>query len=38
MQDLYLVVRYTRNWIHYGFMAHIAICVIVAAAEGVLGK
>jgi len=38
MQDVYLVVRFTRNWIHYGFLTHIAICVLVAALEGVLGK
>ena len=38
MQDLYLVVRFTRNWIHYGFLAHIAICVLVAALEGLLGR
>jgi len=38
MQDLYLVVRFTRNWIHYGFLAHIAICTLVAAVEGILGK
>ncbi len=38
MQDIYLVVRFTRNWIHYGFLSHIASCVLVAALEGVLGK
>jgi len=38
MKDFYLVVRFTRNWIHYGFLAHIAICVSVAALEGVLGR
>jgi hypothetical protein len=38
MQDIYLVFRFTRNWIHYGFLAHIAICVFVAALEGVLGR
>jgi hypothetical protein len=38
MQDIALVVRFTRNWIHYGFIAHIAICVLIAAVEGMLGK
>jgi hypothetical protein len=38
MQDLILIVRFTRNWIHYGFMAHVAICVLVAAVEGALGR
>ena len=38
MRDVYLVFRFTRNWIHYGFMAHVLICVAVAAIEGALGK
>jgi hypothetical protein len=38
MQDIYQVVRFTRNWIHYGFLAHTAICISVAALEGLLGK
>jgi hypothetical protein len=38
MQNIYLVVRFTRNWIHYGFLAHIAICVSIAALKGILGK
>ncbi len=38
MRDVYLVVRFTRNWIHYGFLAHIAVCTLIAAVEGVLGK
>jgi hypothetical protein len=38
MQDIYLVVRFTRNWIHYGFLAHIGICVVIAALEGVFGR
>jgi hypothetical protein len=38
MQDFYLIVRFTRNWIHYGFLAHIGICVSIGALEGLLGK
>lgn len=38
MQDVYLIVRLTRHWIHYGFLAHIGICVAIAALEGVLGR
>jgi hypothetical protein len=38
MQDIYLVVRFTRNWIHCGFLGHIAICVVIAALEGVLSR
>jgi hypothetical protein len=35
-QDISLVLRYTRRWIHYGMMAHILICTLVAAIEGIL--
>jgi hypothetical protein len=38
MRDIYLVVRFTRHWIHYGFLTHIAICVTIAALKGVLGR
>jgi hypothetical protein len=36
--DILLVVRFTRNWIHYGFMTHTVICVVIAAVEGLLGR
>ncbi len=38
MEDAWLVIRYTRHWIHYGLLTHIAICAIVGAVEGVLGR
>lgn len=38
MQDLYLVLRFTRHWIHYGLLAHIAVCTVIAAVEGALGR
>jgi hypothetical protein len=38
MQDLYLVLRLTRHWIHYGFIAHIVLCTVIAAVEGLLGR
>jgi hypothetical protein len=38
MRDFYLVLRFTRQWIHYGFMAHILICVLVGAVKGALGQ
>jgi hypothetical protein len=38
MQDIALVVRFTRNWIHYGFLAHTALCILIAAVEGILGR
>jgi hypothetical protein len=38
MQDVYLVIRFTRNWIHYGLLTHMTLCVVVAAVEGILGR
>jgi hypothetical protein len=38
MQDVVLVIRFTRHWIHYGFIAHVVLCTLIAAVEGVLGK
>jgi hypothetical protein len=38
MQDVYLVIRFTRHWIHYGFLAHITLFTIVGAVEGLLGR
>jgi len=34
--DLGLVLRFTRNWIHYGFLGHTVVCVVIAAAKGLL--
>lgn len=38
MRDVYLVIRFTRHWIHYGVIAHVAICSLVAAIKGVMGE
>jgi hypothetical protein len=38
MRDVYLVIRFTRHWIHYGFLSHIVACTLVAAVEGLLGR
>ena len=38
MQDVYLVIRFTRQWIHYGFLSHILVCTVVGAVEGLLGR
>lgn len=38
MYDVVLVIRFTRNWIHYGFLAHVVICTVVGALEGLLGR
>jgi len=37
-RDILLVVRFTRNWIHYGFMTHTVVCVVIAAVEGLMGR
>lgn len=34
--DISLMFRYTRRWIHYGMLAHILICTLIAAMEGVV--
>ena len=38
VRDTYRVFRFTRLWIHYGFLGHITLCVLVAAVEGLLGR
>ena len=37
-RDILLVVRFTRHWIHYGFLVHTIACVVIAAVEGLLGR
>jgi len=37
MEDLRLIIRLTRQWIHYGFTAHVTVCAIIAAIKGLLG-
>jgi hypothetical protein len=37
-RDLRLIARYTRRWIHYGLFAHIGVCTLVGAVEGVFGR
>jgi hypothetical protein len=38
VNDVTLVCRYTRRWIHYGLFAHIMICTLVGAIEGMFGR
>ena len=38
MRDVHLIIRFTRHWIHYGFIGVVTICSIVAAIEGVLAR
>ena len=36
LEDLALVIRYTRRWLQYGIIAHAVICIVIAAAEQTL--
>ena len=38
VDDVKLLCRYTRHWIHYGLFAHIILCTVIAAVEGVFGR
>jgi hypothetical protein len=38
MRDVHLVVRFTRHWIHYGFLTHTIVCIVIAALEGLMGR
>jgi hypothetical protein len=38
MRDINLILRFTRHWIHYGFLAHVVLCTVIAAVEGLLGR
>jgi hypothetical protein len=35
-QDLVLVIRFTRNWIHYGCLLHVFLFALAAATQGIL--
>ena len=34
LDDVGVVMRFTRNWIHYGWVTHVVVCVLLAAAQG----
>ena len=38
ISNVALVIRFTRHWIHYGFLGHTFLCVLIAAVEGLLGR
>lgn len=38
LRDVLQVVRFTRLWIHYGFITHTVLCVFIAAVEGLMGR
>lgn len=37
-EDVILVLRYTRRWICYGWIAHGVGCTLIAAVQGVLQR
>jgi len=37
-EEVKLVFRYTRHWIHYGFLSHTVLCILIAAIKGVLAR
>jgi hypothetical protein len=32
MEDILLVIRYTRRWLQYGIILHAIVCIVIAAA------
>lgn len=37
-EDLFLIVHFTRNWLHYGTMGFAVMCVFVGALRGILAS
>jgi hypothetical protein len=38
IRDSWLVVRYTRRWLHYGVIAFAVLCSLIAAVRGALAR
>lgn len=38
LQDMSLIVRYTRNWLHYGVLAFTVVVSLIAAVRGVAAQ
>lgn len=36
--DAWLVVRYTRHWVHYGWIAFVILCALIGAVRGLAGQ
>jgi hypothetical protein len=32
------LIRYTRNWLHYGMLSLVVLCALVAAVESFFGR
>ena len=37
LEDVRLVIRFTRCWIHYGWLLHVLTCTLVAGVQGLIG-
>lgn len=38
MNEVMLVLRLSRRWIHYGIFAHTIICIAIGAIEGMIHR
>jgi hypothetical protein len=36
--DLFLIVHFTRNWLHYGTIAFISGCALIGAVRALVGS
>lgn len=36
VQDIILVIRYTRRWLQYGIIGHAVVCIFIAALQQTL--
>lgn len=36
LEDIVLVIRYTRRWLQYGIIGHAVLCILIAAIEQTL--
>ena len=37
-EDVWLIVRFTRHWVHYGWIAFTVTATLVAAVEGLFAR
>jgi hypothetical protein len=35
-RDAHVIIRLTRNWLHYGALLHVTLCALIAAIEGLI--
>lgn len=36
LEDVRLVVRFTRRWIHFGWMLHVVTCTLIGGVQGMM--